>query len=185
MVDMKGNSLALERELNKLTKEKNRVSLTEFSRYLPLFRKDWNDEITADQYHILCEDWSKRVSIFDKVEIVRDYVDESGNYNVVFTLPPMFTRVNSLNDGNEKADTIVTIFDNALTRNSPLRTDVEEALDLIKKAVNVAQSATKDRLQHAVVEYHQIMDDLKDVLTTNEDKPKIEESFNTNDLDWE
>jgi len=183
-VDMKGNSLALERELNKLTRDKNRLTLTEFSEYLPLFRKSGIEALKPDQYEALCASWSKRVSLFDKVEVVRDYVDESGNHVVIFTLPPMFTRVNNLNDGNEKADTIVTIFDNALTRNSPLRTDVEEALILMKKAINVAQSATKERLQQSVKEYHQIMDDLHDMMTPTKEEV-VNESFNTNDLDWE
>lgn len=185
-IDMTGNSLALKTELAKLTRDRNRMTLTEFHEFLPLFRNNWQELVTTEEMAKLSIRWGERVSLFDKVEVVRDFVDENGNIVVAFTLPPMFTRLNSLNDGNQKADTIVTIFDNALTKNSPLRTDVEKALVLMKKAINVAQAASKERLQRDIREYHEIMDNLKGVLSSSDETENEDDTtFNTEDLDWE
>lgn len=185
MVDMEGNSVALQRELDKLIIDKNLMTLSEFHEYLPLFINNWQSLVTNEERNTLSDKWNRRVSIFHKVKVIRDYVDSEGNRVDIFVLPPLFTRVNSLNEGNTKADTIVTIFDNALTRNHPLRTDIEEALDLMKKAVNVAQLSTKTRLKEDIIEYHNLMDSLDNVLSKNIDEIETEESFDSGDLDWE
>ncbi len=182
-MDMQGTSVALERELNKLIRDRNTMTIGEFVPYEPLFRKD--SENTVENYTDLCERWKQRVSIFDKVTVVADYVNREGNQIVLFVLPPMFTRVNTLNAGNEQAATIVSMLSSAISRDNPLRTDVEQALGLMYKAINIAQLATKDRLYADIDEYAKIANDLKPMLGDNAPQAPVVEKVNTADLDWE
>ncbi len=97
----------------------------------------------------------------------------------------MFTRVASLNEGSVQADRIVNLFDNAMLRNSPLRTDTEEALMLMKKAVNISQNACKDQLLTAADEYAEIMDQLEVIVGTEAVVETGSGDFNSSELEWD
>jgi hypothetical protein len=77
---------ALKKMLDRVTnsiRQRHQMSVSEFSKFLPLFRKDGVSRLGQDNYDILSQEYTTRVSAMEKLEIV----DDSGN--VILTLPPI------------------------------------------------------------------------------------------------
>jgi hypothetical protein len=110
---------------------KNTISVREFKEYHPLFKN--NTDHKTDEYKALCSKWGFRVSLYHPVKVVG-----MDGKEVVKTLPALFNRVNLINNvGNEGR--VINKLTHAMATDHPLRTDVEESVDLFKLSVKASQ----------------------------------------------
>jgi hypothetical protein len=149
------NSAKLNVALNNELKTRNTITINDFIKYRPLFTINGDKDMTKGDFKTLAEEWQRRISIFHKVDIVENYATTDGSHNIFFTLPPMFVGVDAINKATDKANQVITMFDGAMTRNNPLSTDKEAALDLMKNCVTLAQD--KKRVGDNMQEYTKLM----------------------------
>ena len=93
--------------LKQLKKERARMYLSEFQKYVPIFRYDGFQQLGEDRYTDLCTEWMQRVDIFEPLYIIDDATGK-----VQFTLPPMFNRIASV-DRVKGGHDVNTAFHNA------------------------------------------------------------------------
>lgn len=78
--------------LQQAKRERASMYLSEFNRYVPIFRYEGEHQLGPERYQQLCMEWMNRVDIFEPLHVINDETRE-----VVFTLPPMFNRIASVN----------------------------------------------------------------------------------------
>ena len=93
--------------LKELKRERARMYLSEFQKFVPIFKYDGIHQLGEDKYTDLCTEWMQRVDIFEPLHVVDD-----GSKEVVFTLPPMFNRIASV-DRVKGGHDVNTAFHNA------------------------------------------------------------------------
>lgn len=162
---MAANSKLLEVALAKEIVERNTLKISEFSVFRPLFLIGGGG-LGRDEYRELALQWRQRVSLYHKVNIVEDY-EINGKAELLFTLPPMFVAVDAINKATDHANQVVSMFDNAMTRDSPLRTDLEKALSIMENVFYRAQD--KNRIAGTVKEYATLMNRLHEQIAVNAD----------------
>lgn len=141
-------------QLDKNVQERNTLTQSEFMEYQPLFLISSLKEEDADDLKNLATRWQAEVSLFHPVTIVED----NDLSKVLFVLPPMFTTIDQLNRATDRADEVISMFDNAMRSNHPLRTDVEKSLNLLKTCVDSAKNP--ERINTAINQYSELMDKL-------------------------
>lgn len=164
-----------DKTLTDVLRKKNIMTVIEFEKFLPLFKKDTPID---DTYNKLCVEYQKRVSLFHPIVIV----DTSGKE--LFKLSNMFHSVDTFN-GNTSAILSIKAFANALSRDYVFDAQKEKTtIDIIKKFVEVQD---KDRIKQSVEEYSAIVENLK----KNKVEEEVEESLesvpqviNQDDWDW-
>lgn len=157
----------LARALQNSIKEKNTLTVQEFKPFHPLFKKD--SDKTTDAYRDLCVEWACTVSLYDPVNII----DPSDGNKIIKVLPPSFTKVDTLNPNH--ADAAIGKFRQASATNHPLRTDVEEATELLKAVIHHSQNHI--RIEEACEQFAKISKE------AGFDNPDILEADNRKVLD--
>lgn len=115
-------------------KSRNRITMREFSRYIPLFLKDGISKVGEHMYVELSNAWNMRVSLYHPVDIVEH---DGPGAEVLLTLPPVFTKLNSLNEGGKNMTDAVNFFNNAIARDNVLSDSSERATMTIIKCLDI------------------------------------------------
>jgi Asp-tRNA(Asn)/Glu-tRNA(Gln) amidotransferase C subunit len=159
---------ALEASIEK----KNTLTTLEFKEFHPLFKNDTDHN--TDEYKALCSKWGFRISLYHPVNVV-----VPGSNEVVKTLPAMFNKVELINNvGNEGV--VINKLTHAMATNHPLRTDVEESVDLFKLSVKASQD--RDALNESAAAFSDLAKEFEipDPDQQDEGTKKMVE-----DLEWE
>lgn len=125
---------ALTKALQQAIEHKNTMTVTEFKQFHPLFKE--GADSNNIEYQKLCNDWMRRVSMFDPIKIV-DHKN-----NVVAELPPQFNTVETITQ-TSRPDEVIGRFTKAVAEHHPLRTDEEEATDIFRAHIAVSQNSQK------------------------------------------
>jgi hypothetical protein len=150
---------------------KNTISTKEFKQFHPLFKKD--TDTNTKEYRELCEKWSFRVSLYHPINVVNNETKKT-----VLKLPPMFNRVNPISNV-PIGGTVINKLDHALATNHPLRTDVEEAINVFKDTVALSQD--KEQLDNSATKFAEIASNAG-FKPENTDDPDIKGMID--DLEW-
>lgn len=127
--------------------DRNRMSLNEFVTYEPLFRSD----TPLEQQRELSYRWGERVNLYENVTIFdADHPDQ-----VIMTLPPMFIRVNAVNNAGPKGVQVAAAFDNANARPDEFDRAKHKYGELMRVALELAQDP--QRVQKEVADAQQLM----------------------------
>lgn len=127
--------------------DRNRMSLNEFITYEPLFKSG----TSLEQQRELSYRWGERVNLYEKVTIYdADHPDQT-----VMTLPPMFIRVNAVNDAGPKGVQVAAAFDNANARPDEFDRAKHKYSELMQVALNLAQDP--ERVGREVTEAQKLM----------------------------
>ena len=162
-------------ELDQRSEESNTLGLDKFMEFHPLFLLDGKDMVSENEYYNLANKWFDQIDLYAKVQIL------NSKGEVLFTLPPMFTRTNEINKVTDKADQVITRFDKALVANNPLRTDIEESHAILSLCIQKANS--KSLFESSLNEFTAIMDELKGDSVVKEE---VTTTANiADDLDWD
>ena len=81
--------------ITQLDEAKNKVTITEFGEYLPLFKKDSN--LNAKEAKTLSTKFIRRFNPYENIEVL----DPNGD--IMLTLPRVFTKVKSISPDHVKA----------------------------------------------------------------------------------
>jgi hypothetical protein len=162
---------------------RNTITLSEFLRFIPLFKKAGVQQVGEEEYKRLSEEWMQRISLYDKVTVVSN-MSQSGI--VILELPPIFTQVSEINVIGEEVARIADYFADVLTRDTRFNGERGQALDFMTKAVNAAQLKSIQSKAEGIREYINIRSKIErrdDVVATVDSAKKNPE--NTNDFVWE
>lgn len=85
----------------------NVIHINEFHQYEPLFRYSGREELGDQEYGRLSLEYARRICRFDPVYIVND------NNEILFVLPPVFNRTNTMNSLGPAGVNIAQAFVNA------------------------------------------------------------------------
>ncbi len=185
---MGGWAKALKKELDKKVQETNRMTLTEFQQFLPIFRKE-SPEISDDQRADLGQIWATRISQYHPVVVVHDIPNEDGDHVPVFTLPAVYQAIHSLNTVNTGEHDVVVAFSNAISRNNQLSTDIARTGDLIRQTVNAAAKINRESTKADIAAYVAIVRNLEQHLAQPESEAGSndgnEDNFSSNDMEWD
>lgn len=127
--------------LEAATRRKNILTLSEFKRYEPIYKKvtvedisDPNEQKKLENLQELSSEFYNRIDPYNEITIVDDY-----NQNqVIAILPKLYTSFNTLKEGHESS---IVEFDR-LT-NIPYRNDLkEQGMDKLVAAIALSQDVT-------------------------------------------
>ena len=144
----------LEHMVNQGISERSHMKLSEFIRYRPLYQHR-SPHMSDDVYYALSVEFQARVSTFHPLKIVADHPNDDGSYTVLFTLPPIFTRVQQI--PKQHAD-VPTIFSNVLNRPAnPLSSDSARVTDLMIASIQRGNDPNSAEFKALQQEFNQIM----------------------------
>lgn len=185
-----GNCIALEKELAALDRQTNTLTLSQFSKYIPLYQKQ--SDVEVPMLKDLAYEFAKAINPYKPIRIIGDMPDEDGNEMEAFTLPSVWVPVSQLGDGNSKSGEIVTTFNNILHRHSvnPIQTDLSSAFELMFSAIAISQRAQKGEINDHLREYVEIMRKLKPMMSPDDGdsvvtEDAIDSDVGIDDMDWE
>lgn len=166
-------------ELDKQVRTMNTLPHYEFAKYLPLFQTEGVDKVGEDEYRDLCHEWCDRVSLYEKVDIIDPSYE--GENKVIFSLPAMYSRLNTINHAGEGMERVADYFADTLIRDTRFTGEMVESLDMMVKAISAAQDPLEDRIG-GIKEYVLLrarIEGKESILTENVDRE------DTSDFVWE
>lgn len=167
-------------ELDKQVREMNTMSYHEFTRFMPLFQKDGASRLGVDEYKNLGDEWSKRVSTSDRVDIIDPSFN--GDDNILFSLPPIFSKLNAINEAGDGAERVTDYFADTLVRDTRFNGEMTQSLNLMVKAIGAAQGPIKNRAE-SIKEYVLLRARIEGKVNNLEQPASEQES--TSDFVWE
>lgn len=170
--------------LEAATKRKNILTVSEFKKYEPIYKKmsiedisDPNEQRKLEMLQELSSEFYTRIDPYSEITIVDDYNPD----HIVAVLPKMYTAFNTLKEGHEQS---LTEFDR-LT-NIPYRNDLkEEGMEKLVTAIALSQDITfnpelKQQEQNRFVE---LSNTLLNNVQSNTNISKNINTNNTTDID--
>lgn len=115
-------------------KERNTMFMSEFQKYIPIFKYEDHGNLDDDKLTELCADWMTRVDNYVPVYILDDVTKK-----VVMTLPPMFSRVAPVNTVKGGADVATALF-NACNQPDEFNIKKERYTYMFKQAIDMANN---------------------------------------------
>lgn len=150
----------------------NVITVSEFDRYIPLFKWDGKDQMSPEEYKALSVEYANRICRFDPVYIVDD------NNNVVMTLPPVFNRTNPINVTGEAGQNVAQAFVNACNLPDEIGSGKQEKYASLYMQVFSAAQNTAEHEHHQKVAAEMAEEALKvshgKTLPNNQQQPKKE-----------
>jgi hypothetical protein len=149
------NLAKFEPAVEQIMNERCTLTLSEFVYFRPLYQKR-SPYISADEYKRLSEEFMARISMFHPLKIVADFPDEKGVKPLLFTLPPIFSRVEQLKTQHHDFPTRMANVINRLA-NNPFTPDIMRATDLMLAAISAANDSSSPEYKARLAEYTEIM----------------------------
>lgn len=168
--------------LDNYLKSKNTLTVEEFKEFYPLFKKDQLEQMDEQQRAELSDRYAERIDLFTEVNIVQQ--TETGEFETVMTLPPMFTRTSVVNETSIDGVNPVDFYSTAMKDDkNPVSQLPEKATLYMSSTLNKALIENKDKYKEEFDKFANIMDELSEkVVKENNDKP---EPINLDDFEWE
>ena len=167
----------LEAELHKANVIRNTMTESEFNRFKPLYQKNADKILTGDVIATLSSELSERISLYEPLYIVSDTIDSKGNRRQLFTLPPIFTRCDTVNRLGRHGTDTMTWFTNALGRDSAISTEPERATKATGITVKAAQDI--DRLKEDAAKFKELADAILNLTETTKPKASVDKPTDT------
>lgn len=116
-------------------KNKNIITRSEFSRYLPLFdnRIISNNEYQEEELKKLIEEYRLRFNLHLPITIISD-----DRKTVIETRPPMFIQIPSLNRNIKKASELVSTYNNIMTNDAQPKAKKQAIGEVLHQAVHMS-----------------------------------------------
>jgi hypothetical protein len=168
------NSRKLKAALEQRVAETNTLTVSEFKKFLPLFKHDSGLRDT-EKGKELADEYRRRVDFYSNVTVVSD-IDKKTK---VFELPRVFTRVSTLNQAGPDASQLASAFFKALDTDSSISVEPARQLILISGALD--KSVDKDAILSEVADFHRVMTELRADHTSPSSKK--ENQVNVSDID--
>ena len=167
------------KQLKEIEKKNNTIPISEFNhKYRPLFVKKELALLSEDKKEEMAKEYATRISAYSPVEIVTDGPDPQ----IIMTLPPMFSRISSLNELGSQVPMVMDHFNNAMKsgNKNPLSLEPEKVKGVMDVVV---QKAGNMKAQESFNQYAKCMDKLTgaDKKQEEQTKPKVD----TDSFEWE
>lgn len=127
----------LNQVMHSSTKERNTLTLHEFSKYEPIFKFNSRDILGDDAYDELCADYFNRITPYHPVHVV----DDEGT--IVLTLPAVFNPVNSVSDLGTDGCNAIDAFINAHGASDEFNIKKRTYTEYLGKVFDAAQNQDK------------------------------------------
>ena len=116
-------------------KNKNIITRSEFSRYLPLFdsRIISNNEYQEEELKRLIEEYRLRFNLHLPITIISD-----DRKTIIETRPPMFIQIPSLNRNIKKASELVSTYSNIMTNDAQPKAKKQALGEVLHQAVHMS-----------------------------------------------
>ena len=153
---------------------RNTITLSEFSKYLPIFDTKLVSKMSYEDSVYLGQEWASRIDPYEEVRIV-EYEDSK---EPLFVLPALYTRVPSVN----MAGAAGLYAEEALTKNvnndSPISCDAERCTARYANVLDRVRHIVQPYYEARQKQYAKTMDDLKkkNILSSNEIPTKKEQA---------
>lgn len=139
--------------LEQHVQSRNTLTEEEWKQFEPLYQKDTPPNIRKE----LEKKMTERTSPFDPIRIVSDVGDKQGVHEVLFTLPPRLTPVNSINVAKIKTTQVVDSFVNSTEKPNPLNLKAEistnQLLQVMSKTIRNDNARERTAKQVIVAEH--------------------------------
>lgn len=136
------------------TKQRNTLALSEFNKFIIIFKLDGRNTIGNEAYEALCKEYFSRITPYHSVHIVDDDTNEE-----IAVLPPIFNSVECVSNLGIVGSQAIDAFTNAHESADEFNIKKKTYTDHLKKVFQAVQN--NEKLEYNRQEVNRILEDLK------------------------